>query len=120
MRVWKKRRKRSPRLMNARDILFYGNRTLLWSLERVPPSERTTPGVVGWWSAREAMAHIAIFEDLLAQLLDTFIANQPAPAALSQMTPEMNDVWVAEKKDKSFDELFDEYQRAHARVMAQI
>lgn len=106
--------------MNARDILFYGDRTLRASIERVPPSNRNTPGVVGWWSAREAMAHLAIFEEQLAQLLDGFLSGAPPPENLTRMSPALNDVLVAEKGDRTFDELFQEYQAAHARVMERI
>ncbi len=102
--------------MNARDILFYGNRTLLGSLERVPPSERNSPGVVGWWSAREAMAHLAIFEAGLVQILESFLGG-PFPELLSNMDSSKNDELVAQKEGKSFDDLLAEYNSSHARVM---
>lgn len=102
--------------MNARDILFYGNRTLMESMKRVPPGERNTAGLIGWWSAREAMAHLAIFEEGLAQILDAFLGG-PFPELLSNMDSSKNDELVATKKDMSFDELLDEYNTAHARVM---
>ncbi len=102
--------------MNARDILFYGNRTLLASLERVPPNERNSPGVVGWWSAREAMAHLAIFEAGLVQILESFLGG-PFPELLSNMDSTKNDELVAQKKDLTFDELFAEYNASVARVM---
>jgi hypothetical protein len=103
--------------MNARDILFYGNRTLLASVERVPSDKRTAPGVVGWWSAREAMAHLAIFEELLAQLLESLIAHTPPPLNITRMSPQLNDVLVAEKEGMTFDELLQAYHTAYARVM---
>lgn len=102
--------------MNARDILFYGNRTLLNSMERVPPSERTTGGLIGWWSAREAMAHLAIFESGLVQLLESFLGG-PFPELLSNMDSSKNDELVAQKEGKSFNDLLDEYHAAHTRVM---
>ncbi len=102
--------------MNARDILFYGNRTLLASLERVPPPDRNTPGVVGWWSAREAMAHLAIFEGGLVELLQAFQSGTQ-PSLLSNMDSSKNDELVARKKDRSFDQLLDEYRQAHGKVM---
>jgi hypothetical protein len=105
--------------MNARDILFYGNRTLLASMERVPAQERTTQGVVGWWSARETMAHLAIFEEGLAQLLDSFLGG-PFPELLSNMDSSKNDMLVAQKEGRTFDELLAEYQDAHTRVMERI
>jgi hypothetical protein len=102
--------------MNARDILFYGNRTLLHSMERVPPAERNSPGVVGWWSAREALAHLGIFEAGLEQILESFLGG-PFPELLSNMDSSKNDELVAQKKDKTFDELLAEYNETHARVM---
>lgn len=102
--------------MNAHDILFYGNRTLLASLERVPPSERDTPGVVGWWSAREVMAHMAIFEEGLVQILESFLGG-PFPELLSNMDSSKNDELVAQKKDLSFDQILAEYDTAHTRAM---
>src|SRR5437868_8617111 len=102
--------------MNAHDILFYGNRTLLASMDRVPPSERNTAGVVGWWSAREAMAHLAIFEAGLVQILESFLGGPP-PELMSNMDSSNNDELVAQKKDMSFDEIFEEYNTLHSRVM---
>lgn len=102
--------------MNARDILFYGNRTLLNSLERIPAAERTTTGVVGWWSAREAMAHLAIFEAGLVEVLESFLEGV-TPSLMSNMDPSMNDTLVAQKQGLSFDELLAEYNAAHDRVM---
>lgn len=102
--------------MNAHDILYYGNRTLLSSIECIPPSERNAPGVVGWWSAREAMAHLAIFEAGLVQVLDAFQGGPP-PTLLANMDSSKNDELVAQKKNFTFDELLAEYQAANTRVL---
>lgn len=102
--------------MNAKDILFYGNRTLLASLERVPPAERTTPGLIGWWSAREAMAHLAIFEDGLVEVLEAF-EHGTTPTTLAEMDSSKNDAMVAAKEGKTFDDLLAEYTDAHNRTM---
>ncbi len=102
--------------MNARDILFYGDHTLMESLARIPPADRTKRGVVGWWSAREAMAHLAIVEEQLVEVLELFMRGSGVPAA-AQMSPEMNDVLVAQRTDETFDKLLHDYEKAHARVM---
>jgi hypothetical protein len=102
--------------MNARDILFYGDRTLRRSLDRIPPADRATRGVVGWWSARDAIAHLAIFETGLAELLDSFLGG-PEPATLSQMDSSKNDELVARKAGLTADQLLAEYDDAHRRVM---
>jgi len=102
--------------MNARDILFYGNRTLMESMERVPPAERNTPGLIGWWSAREALAHLSIFEAGLVQVLEAFLGG-PEPTLMANMDSAKNDEMVAQKKDLNFDQVLAEYNANHARVM---
>ena len=94
--------------MNARDILYYGNRTLLMSMERVPPSERNTGGLIGWWSAREAMAHLAIFEGGLTEILESFLGGPP-PRLMVGMEASKNDALVAQKEGMTFDALLAEY-----------
>ena len=105
--------------MNAHDILFYGNRTLLESLERVPPDARTKSGLIGWWSAREAMAHLAIFEAGLTEILESFLGGPP-PQLMVGMESEKNDALVAQKQSMSFDELLAEYKAHVARNLALI
>lgn len=102
--------------MNAHDILFYGDRTLMASLDRVPEQERMTPGLIGWWSARDTMAHLAIFEEGLVQLLESFLGG-PFPEMLSNMDSRKNDELVAQRKDKTFDELLQSYKMSRARVL---
>lgn len=105
--------------MNARDILFYGNRTLLASMDRVPPSERNTGGLIGWWSAREAMAHLAIFEAGLTEILESFLGGPP-PQLMVGMESEKNDALVAQKNGMTFDDLLAEYNAHCARNLALI
>ena len=62
------------------------------------------------------MAHLSIFEAGLAQLLESFLGG-PFPELLSNMDSSKNDELVAQKKDKSFDELFADYEQSHARAM---
>lgn len=100
--------------MNAHDILYYGNRTLLASLERVPPDARTRGGLIGWWSAREAMAHLAIFEAGLTEVLESFLGGPP-PQIMPGMESEKNDALVAQKQGMTFDELLREYDAHMAR-----
>lgn len=102
--------------MNARDILFYGNRTLQEGIERVPPSERNTPGLIGWWSAREALAHLAIFEAGLVQILEAFLGG-PEPTLMANMDSSKNDELVAGKKGMTFDDLLAAYNADHARSL---
>ena len=52
--------------MNASDVLKYGQLTFLAGLDGLPESEWEKPGVCGYWSVKQIIAHIASYEAVLA------------------------------------------------------
>ncbi len=109
--------------MNAHDILMYGNRTVLSTLEGVPDSEVETPDVCGWWSTKLIIAHLASFELELVDVLNGFLGGGPTPTLDKHKElggQGFNDYEVGARKDKSWQEVLAEYNQAHARTMEQI
>jgi uncharacterized damage-inducible protein DinB len=109
--------------MNARDILFYGNRTVLNTLAAVPAAERETPNVCGWWSTRHIVAHLASFEWLLVDALLPFAGGE-STGTLARMGDlggqGFNDYEVAQRKEKTYEDILAEYKAAHARTLEQV
>jgi hypothetical protein len=105
--------------MNVLDILKYGNLTLLKSVEGLPEENWEVGGVCGVWSVKDIMAHLASFEHMLAEVLDTFLGAEFGPTLneRAQLGDEWNDVQVERRKDKSVAEVLAEYNQVHARVM---
>jgi hypothetical protein len=105
--------------MNVLDILKYGNLTLLKSLDGLPEENWAVGGVCGWWSVKDIMAHLASYELMLAEALDTFTGAEfgPTMSEMAQMGGEWNDTQVERRKDKTVDEVLAEYKQVHARVM---
>ena len=62
--------------MNVLDILKYGNLTLLKSVEGLPEEKWEVGGVCGVWSVKDIMAHLASFELMLAEALDTLLGAE--------------------------------------------
>ena len=106
--------------MNARDILFYGNRTVLHSLTLVPEAEWGTEGVCGWWPVKLIIAHLASFEQVLIEVLGSSLEGGPT-LVLDQFTSmdgnAFNDVQVRKRMSKSSAEVLAEYKETHARAM---
>ena len=71
------------------------------------------------WSVKDILAHLASFEHMLAEVLDTFLGAEFGPTLneRAQLGNEWNDVQVERRKDKSVAEVLDEYNQAHGRVM---
>jgi hypothetical protein len=65
--------------MNAVDILKYGQQTVFQTLEGFPASALDTPGACGVWSVKDIIAHLASYEEVLVDVLSTFIGKHPTP-----------------------------------------
>jgi hypothetical protein len=106
--------------MNAHDILMYGNRTVLQTLEGIPEQFREEEGVCGWWSVKLIVAHLASFELVLADVLSHALDGGPTPN-LDRMRElggqGFNDYAVGSRQAKSYAAIFGEYAEAHARTL---
>ena len=63
--------------MNAVDILKYGHLTVLQTLDGFSESAWDTPGACGVWSVKDVIAHLASYEQVLVDVLTTFLGGGP-------------------------------------------
>ena len=69
--------------MNARDVLYYGHGTVMQVVEGLPHEQWNTPGVVGYWSVKNIISHLASFEMFLIELLGALPDGRPMPTIRS-------------------------------------
>jgi uncharacterized damage-inducible protein DinB len=105
--------------MNAKDILMYGNRTLMMTIEDVPAAEWDTNGVCGIWSVKEIVAHLTSFEHILVEVLNIFQGEKEGPNLLSwgKSGQNFNEEQVAKRANMSRSEVLAEYESVHAQTM---
>ena len=106
--------------MNAVDILKYGQQTVLQTLEAFPESALDTPGACGVWSVKDIIAHLTSYEEVLVDVLSTFIGKHSTPYLNKFTEPggQFNDTEVNLRKGKTMREVLDEFNDAHAQVMS--
>jgi hypothetical protein len=107
--------------MNAVDVLKYGHQTVLRTLDSLPTSEWETPGVCGYWSVKDIIAHLGSYEYVLVDVLTTFLDGGPTPYLDNYcgVGPlQFNDDEVALRHDKSIADVLAEYNDTHAQTMA--
>ena len=106
--------------MNALDVLKYGHRTFITTLDRVPLAHRITPGVCGIWSTADIIAHLASYEILLEEVLLLHITENAPAAILDRWRADpasFNDDEVAQRVDQPPESILAEYTSAHTRVI---
>lgn len=107
--------------MNPQDILMYGHQTVLHTVETFPQGRVYHSGAVGYWSAKDVIAHLASYELLLVEVLQDILSPCPAPLR-DQMIADgqaFNDQQVdVLRKDCTFEQVLDEYTTAYEQSAA--
>lgn len=105
--------------MDALDILEFGHRTVVSTVEALPENEWETPNVCGWWSSKNIIAHLASFEVVLVEVLGSLIEDAPTPTLMKfgESPQGFNDVSVAERQYLTPAETWAEYEGTQGRTM---
>lgn len=106
--------------MNPVDILYYGHRTVLTTVQSFPSGEWYTPGAVGYWSAKDVIAHLASFEIPLAELLTSLVEACPTPnlEAFIQRGADFNDLQIEQRREMTLEQVLAEYRQAYEQAAA--
>jgi Mycothiol maleylpyruvate isomerase N-terminal domain len=104
--------------MNAQDILNYGHQTVLKAIDGIGHEAWETTGVVGIWTLKDVMAHLASFEQVLAEILSSLQDKAASTATLEQFInhPDFNNSQVALRKGQTPDQVYAEYQNWYQQV----
>jgi len=106
--------------MNVVDVLKYGHKTVLDSVDGLAEADALHPGVCSVWSAKDIIAHLGSFELLLEDVLKTFTDGGPTPTldAKQAKGKDFNESEVAERRGETYEDVLAEYRGAHERVMS--
>jgi hypothetical protein len=101
--------------MNAHDILHYGHTFVTRNLAELPMSEWETENVCGWWSTKNIIAHLASFEYVLIDAMQSFVGGGPATylGAMNADPGKFNDDQVAARQNTPAQQVYDEYTAQH-------
>lgn len=99
-------------------------RTQLETLIRgLGDTQLTTPGVLGAWSVKDILAHLAAWEQLTLERLNAGLGNRPLPMRLIKTAEDiqwMNEKVYARNRDRSLIDVQDDFRMAHQRLMEKV
>jgi hypothetical protein len=104
--------------MNAEDVIKYGHRTVMHTLEGLPAAEIDVGGVCGIWSVKDIMAHLASHELVLVDILNSFLGVTDSPHfnVYRKLGLAFNDIEVEKRKGMTYSAIVREYEDAHAQL----
>ena len=106
--------------MNATDILKYGQGTVFQTIESFPEAAWEKTGACGVWSVKDILAHLASYEEVLVDILSTFVGKHATPYLDKFTGPggQFNDTEVERRRGRTVNEILDEFNDAHAQAMS--
>jgi len=105
--------------MNALDVLKYGHLTVMGAVDGLPHDDWETPGVVGFWSVKNIVAHLASYEVVLEEVFCSLLEGKAIPTVerMGADQEQFNTVEVGQRKALSPEETLVEYQQNYLRAM---
>ena len=102
--------------MNVIDVLMYGQRTVVRTMDRYQPDDWSRIAL-GVWTAKDLLGHLGAFEARFADVLATFV-GAPSESGLLDADPRtFNDDQAAIRADWPIERIVEEFLTAHERVM---
>ena len=102
--------------MNAIDVLVYGQRTVMATIERYG-AEDWDRIAVGVWTSKDLLGHLGAFEVRFADVLATFVGATLVSDLTAADPRTFNDDQAAIRKDWPIEQVMHEFLDAHGRVM---
>jgi hypothetical protein len=111
--------------MNAKDVLFYGQKTFTTALEGISDEEAENGFVTRLWNVRDVVAHITAFEHVLEEVLGKELMpteiDTPYLTQFQDMKgEEFNQYHYEETKTLKYSEVLAELNSAYDHVMTLI
>ena len=106
--------------MNVRDVLKYGHKDVVTTVEGLSDEEWEVPEVTTSWSVKDTIGHLAAYELLLEDAFTSVLdPSAPAPTLQTMQTSakSFNDIEAGSRRQRSGREVWGEYTAAHERVM---
>ena len=106
--------------MNTKDVLKYGHLWVLKHVDGLTDEQWEAPGVCGYWSVKDIIAHLASYEDALAGVLGVFLDGKDSEALeqfKSMRGDDFNALQVGLRKEHTPSQVLDEYVRYNSQVM---
>ena len=102
--------------MNAADVMKYGHLTVLKAIDGLPEGDWDLDGVCGVWSVKDILGHLAAYELVLLDVLNSFLDGGETPYLDKFKSHEFNDSEAALRHTRPYKDVLLEYTEAHAQV----
>ena len=102
--------------MNTLDVLMYGQRTVMSTIERYGPEDWTRIAL-GVWTAKDLVGHLGAFEVRFADTLADVVGAERRSDLMDADPGTFNDDQAAVRTDWPIDRVLEEFLAAHERVM---
>jgi uncharacterized damage-inducible protein DinB len=108
--------------MNMSEVLLNGNLLVIRALDGLPEKEWDIPGACGNWSVKDIVAHLAAYEHLIVDVLNTFQGGKPTPS-IEQWTNSraaFNAAAVEERQYATAQQVMDDFQTTQVEAASLI
>jgi len=106
--------------MNSSELLEKGHQMIIQVVDGLREVQWDVPGVCGEWSVKDIVAHLASYERVTLDVLNTFSGKEPTPYVLRfiSQTQQFDDSEVEARKYATAQQVIDEYQDTQVQTIS--
>jgi uncharacterized damage-inducible protein DinB len=100
--------------MNGASLLEQSHLMVLQVVDDLPEREWDIPGACGAWSVKDIMAHLTSYEELLVDVLSTFLTDEPTPLLdkFKDKSVDFNKTEIEARQYLTAQQVMNEYEEA--------
>lgn len=105
--------------MDVHTILYYGDRTLMKTIEGLTEAQMSVGGVCGVWSVADILAHLDTSEQTLGEVLSSFVtpgSPMPLMTEAREQGRQFNDIQVAKYEALTPNQILESYESHFQRT----
>jgi len=108
--------------MDTSELLQKGNLMVIQAVDGFPEVGWDIPGASGDWSVKDIIAHLASYEHVAIDVLNTFQGDEPTPNILKFLhhLDEFNNTEVEARKYLTVQQVMDEYQDTQVQTTSML
>ena len=114
---------KAPTKTNLLQNIAAARKKLETLVNSLTETQLTTPGLVGAWSVKDVLAHLAAWEQLTLERLNAGLGNRPLPMRPIKTDEDvqwMNDKVYARNRDRALAAVREDFRIAHERLMEKV
>ena len=110
------------KILELSKALEKSRKDFLKMLELIPPEQLEVPGASGYWTVKDVLAHLSLWEAEVVTVLYQLKNNLPVniPEYTDQTIDQQNKTWYEQTKDRDYETVLNDFVNVRKQTLRRL